>query len=868
MDPRYFTHASDLIDRSNRAILMTDNRVIDPLFDVPAADGGVIEPGAVTELTVVVPTYNEGPNVGVLVERLAAALHGRNAEILFVDDSVDDTPEQITRVAAGARLPVRMIHREGVERVGGLAGAVTAGIRASHSDFVVVMDGDLQHPPEMVPDLLAAAWDVDLSVASRYGGDGDASGLSSSYRRWVSSGSTLLAQACFPRRVGRVCSDPMTGFFCFRRSAVDLSRLRPRGFKILLEILARHELRVRELPFTFAERLAGDSKASWRNGVQFCYQLASLRMGRMSRFAAVGALGTLVNLAVMAALVHVKMAHYVAAAMVAAEVSILFNFLLQERFVFRDLRDGSTRRRRLGQHLLFNNAEALVRLPFLVLLVQALHAPSVLAQGVTLGCAFLARFLFMSRVVYRPSAAVPERTRVASRVGRTVVPQRVRTGAWVLVTGVVLSVVLVWGGAVVLLYLSVVGLVLALFLVAATSTAMRLYAMSTPEMLDEVRFREPVDPELSFSLIVPARDEALVLGRTVEALATQDHPRFEMLIVVSGDDDDETRAVAHAAAERHPGSRVVEVTGPVKNKPLALNAALPLCRYDVVGVVDAESILAPGLLRQIDSRFQETGADTVIGPVQLMNFHSSWWALHNVLEYFFWFRSRLHYQAKRGFIPYSGNTIFVRRAWLDELGGWDDGCLAEDCELGVRMSVRGAKTSVAYEAQLATREETPPTMGALFNQRVRWMQGFLQTYRKAEWRDLPTVGQRILARYTLTMPFLQALAGVLLPLSILSAVLLSLPVGLALFTFIPLIPVLAGMGGDIVGLHEFTRLYGLKARSVDYLRLVLGFLAYQVILSAAAVKAVIREARGINTWYKTAHAGAHHHVLTPAIEAA
>jgi len=379
-----------------------------------------------------------------------------------------------------------------------------------------------------------------------------------------------------------------------------------------------------------------------------------------------------------------------------------------------------------------------------------------------------------------------------------------------------------------------------------------------------VRFSPPVGPELSFSLIVPARQEAAVLGRTIAALAVQDHPRFETIVVVSGDDDAETRDVAYAAASRHARTRVVEVTGAVKNKPLALNAALPLCRFHVVGVVDAESVLAQGLLRHIDSRFVETGADTVIGPVQLMNFQSSWWSLHNVLEYFFWFRSRLHYQAKRGFIPYSGNTIFVRRSWLEEMGGWDEACLAEDCELGVRMSVRGARTSVAYQASLATREETPDSMRALFNQRVRWMQGFLQTYGKGEWRRLPTVRQRVLARYTLTMPFLQALSGVVLPLAILAAVTLDLPVGLALVTFLPLIPVVAGLGGDMVGLHEFTRLYALRARPTDYLRLVLGLVPYQFILSAAAIKAVVRQVRGINTWYKTAHVGAHHDVLVPA----
>jgi dolichol-phosphate mannosyltransferase len=367
--------------------------------------------GTRVDTTVIVPTYNEGANAAPLVERLSDAFRGRSAEILFVDDSTDDTPEQVLRVAAHADLPVRLVHRTADHRVGGLAGAVATGIRASDSDFVLVMDGDLQHPPEMAPDLRDAAGDVDVAVASRYGGGGDASGLSSAGRRWVSSGSTLVAQACFPRRVGRLCTDPMTGFFCFRRSAVDPSRLRPRGFKILLEILARHDLRVRELPFTFGERAAGESKASWRNGLQFVHQMAALRMGRMSRFAAVGALGTVVNLAVMALLLGPFGVGYVAAAVVAAEISILHNFLLQERFVFADLRGGMHRRgRRLAQHLAFNNLEALLRLPFLVLLVETMPLYALLAQALTLAVAFVARFLFASRVVYRSPAGSPSTT--------------------------------------------------------------------------------------------------------------------------------------------------------------------------------------------------------------------------------------------------------------------------------------------------------------------------------------------------------------------------------------------------------------------------------------------------------------------------
>ena len=114
------------------------------------------------DMTVVIPTYNESANIDTLVERLPHSLRGRSVEVLFVDDSTDDTPQRIARAAAESRLPVRMIHREGAERTGGLAGAVKAGVLASNGEFILVMDGDLQ---PFVDALMMA------DVAERLGGE-------------------------------------------------------------------------------------------------------------------------------------------------------------------------------------------------------------------------------------------------------------------------------------------------------------------------------------------------------------------------------------------------------------------------------------------------------------------------------------------------------------------------------------------------------------------------------------------------------------------------------------------------------------------------------------------------------------------------
>jgi cellulose synthase/poly-beta-1,6-N-acetylglucosamine synthase-like glycosyltransferase len=397
-----------------------------------------------------------------------------------------------------------------------------------------------------------------------------------------------------------------------------------------------------------------------------------------------------------------------------------------------------------------------------------------------------------------------------------------------------------------------------LTVIGGTTLWWMLHAWWTPQSLARTGFRgAAAEPRLTFSLIVPARHEEAVLGATLARLAASDHPAFEILVVV-GHDDPATAAVAERAARRHPGLiRVLVDVNRRKNKPRALNTALPACRGDVVGVFDAEDEVHPQLLHHVDARFTDSGADVVQGGVQLMNYHSSWYSLRNVLEYYFWFRSRLHFHAGQRFIPLGGNTVFIRTDRLREAGGWDPECLAEDCEIGVRLSSRGAKVAVAYDPELVTREETPGSLRELLKQRTRWNQGFLQVLRKGEWRRLPTRRQRLLARYTLAMPFLQAFTGVLIPLSLATMILLDLPVVAALLTFVPLVPTLATLAVEVAALGEFCRNYQRRARLRDYLRLLLGTFPYHLLLGMAALRAVIREQRGERGWEKTAHVGAH-----------
>jgi len=249
-----------------------------------------------------------------------------------------------------------------------------------------------------------------------------------------------------------------------------------------------------------------------------------------------------------------------------------------------------------------------------------------------------------------------------------------------------------------------------------------------------------------------------------------------------------------------------------------------------------------------------------------MNIHSSWWSMRNCLEYYFWFRSRLHFQAAQNFIPLGGNTVFMRAELLRRYDGWDEQCLAEDCEIGVRLSSGGAKVAVAYDPAVVTREETPDTVRSLVKQRTRWDQGFLQVLGKGVWKQIPSRRARWLARYTLAMPFLQAFTGVMIPISVVVMLTAKVPTAIALLTFLPVVPTLITVAVEVAGLDDFARSFGLTARVRDYVKLVLGVFPYQVLLAFAALRSVWRQVRKENSWEKTTHANVHR-PSTPAASA-
>jgi cellulose synthase/poly-beta-1,6-N-acetylglucosamine synthase-like glycosyltransferase len=412
----------------------------------------------------------------------------------------------------------------------------------------------------------------------------------------------------------------------------------------------------------------------------------------------------------------------------------------------------------------------------------------------------------------------------------------------------------------------------------------RMYGWRDPDAIRQMRWPDPSPTEAAverFSLIVPALREAAVIGTTLRRLLQSEYQDFEIIVTLCEGDDETLAEVRRVMAEDDPQGRIRVVVRAYEksNKPRQLNAALAECTGTVVGVIDAEDDVSPGLLARVDAMFQRTGADIVQGGVQLMTLGRGpreWFKVHNVMEYYFWFTSRIFYQASRNFVPLGGNTVFIRRDLLQSVGGWPDN-LTEDCALGVLLCTRyNAKVVAAYEPALATREEVPHTIanrkrGSLFWQRVRWNQGFLSVMLQGDWLTLPTLRQRVIAGYVLATPFMQALSALLLPISIAAILFVKVPVVVAMFMYLPFLPLALITAWQLVGLAEFSRAYGERAKLRHYVSLVLGAPIYAWILMAAAYWAVIRHLRRNTSWYKTVHTGDHRSpapVLVPRLEEA
>ncbi|MCL4334803.1 MAG: glycosyltransferase family 2 protein [Candidatus Thermoplasmatota archaeon] len=245
------------------------------------------------ELSVEIPTYNEAENLPLIVEKLEEL--PVDMEIIVIDDNSPDGTASIAEELALKYKNIKVLKRPGKM---GLASAIYDGMVISDGNYIAVMDADLQHPPQTLPLLLQRAKEGnDIVIASRYIENGGVEKFSF-YRRIVSKSATFIAHLML--RETRSVSDPLSGFFIFRKDIVKRKIENYTGYKILLEILATSSgHKIAEVPYVFRPRLKGKSKLTMKENLDYMKLVFSLSRGRISRYIAVGLSGIILNEALL-----------------------------------------------------------------------------------------------------------------------------------------------------------------------------------------------------------------------------------------------------------------------------------------------------------------------------------------------------------------------------------------------------------------------------------------------------------------------------------------------------------------------------------------------------------------------------------------
>jgi dolichol-phosphate mannosyltransferase len=352
------------------------------LLSVPTGALGVdvIPPNAdrAILLSLIVPTYQESHNITAIVELLSSKLDSfipGEYELIVVDDN---SPDRTWEVAQNLlpQYPQLRVMRRIEER--GLATAVIRGWQASRGQILGVIDADLQHPPEVLWELWKGIESgADLAIASRNVEGGGVSEWSL-LRRFLSRGAQVLGLIILPEVIGRV-TDPMSGYFFLRRSAIVGRVLSPLGYKISIEVIGRGAINgISEVGYEFQERQAGASKVTWRQYVEYIQHLLRLRLDRSSRFLrfiAVGLSGLVIDMLVLYLLSDASTLALplTRSKIVSAEIAIINNFFWNDRWTFADRARSQPRKRQMFRRFIKFNLICLSGVILNVLILNLIY---------------------------------------------------------------------------------------------------------------------------------------------------------------------------------------------------------------------------------------------------------------------------------------------------------------------------------------------------------------------------------------------------------------------------------------------------------------------------------------------------------------
>ena len=354
-----------------------------------------------------------------------------------------------------------------------------------------------------------------------------------------------------------------------------------------------------------------------------------------------------------------------------------------------------------------------------------------------------------------------------------------------------------------------------------------------------------------FSIIVPTKDEEVVIGHCLNSLLDLDYPKDKMeIIIVDGNSVDNTCKVCSDFSLKYPGVFKIIKEKESKGKPAALNLALPYATGEIVGVFDADSVPEKEALRKVVSYFGDKKVTAVQGRTTSLNAKKNFLTRIASMEEQAWYQALLSGREKlKLFVPLNGSCQFIRRSVLEELGGWNGASLTEDVELALRLVEK--KYQIKYAEDVCCGQETPNGFRDLVKQRVRWYRGYMETSLKYG-RLLDTLNKKTVdAEISMGGPFIMVISLLSYVNWCFAALFLSQRSAVLTFTGIVIILTAISLLSAGVGLIAIDRRF--RFRNLLWVPLVYAYWFIQLCIAGwAFLKFVFRQER---VWSKTVKKG-------------